>query len=44
MRELVALTHERRWTPEERAEVKAIEQKVMWGLVVLRNSRGDTVH
>ena len=40
---LLKLTRGRRWTPKERAEFKAIEQKALMGLVVLRN-RGDTIH
>jgi hypothetical protein len=38
------LSHKRRWTPEEAAEVAAIENKVLMGLMVLRNHRRDTVH
>jgi hypothetical protein len=44
LKALEELSHNRRWTPEEAAEVTAIEQKVLMGLVVLRNHRRDTLH
>jgi hypothetical protein len=44
LKQLEDLSHKRCWTPKEVAEVTAIEQKVLMGLVMLRNHRRDTLH